>query len=152
VRNRREKDPEGRVKRTSGDDSVARQEERHVNRPLLGLLLGAVIGLLDGSTAFFTAPEMRAELPGIVVGSAFKGLLGGLITGLVVRRTGSLPFGVVVGLVAALAFAIPIAYMNVTHYHDPSIYWKIILPGSLTGMIVGYGTVRYGRPARAAAR
>jgi hypothetical protein len=54
---------------------------------------------------------------------------------------------VLVGLGAALALAVPIAYMNATHYQDPSIYWKIILPGSVTGLIVGYATVRYGRRA-----
>jgi hypothetical protein len=120
-----------------------------MNRPLLGLLLGAIVGVFDGSTALFTAPDMQSEHVGIILGSTFKGLLGGLVTGVIARRTGSLAFGVGIGLAAALAFAIPIAYMNVTHYEDPSIYWKIILPGALAGMIVGYGTVRYGKAARA---
>ncbi|HEX9638957.1 MAG TPA: hypothetical protein VGB99_15610, partial [Acidobacteriota bacterium] len=52
-----------------------------------------------------------------------------------------------IGLATALALAIPIAYMNVEHYKDPSIYWKIILPGAITGMTVGFGIVRFGRPA-----
>ena len=34
-----------------------------------------------------------------------------------------------------------------THY-----YWQIMLPGSVLGMIVGYATQRYGRPARQTAR
>jgi drug/metabolite transporter (DMT)-like permease len=118
-----------------------------MNRPLLGLLLGSLIGLFDGSTAFFTAPDMRDELLGIVLGSAFKGLLAGLLTGIVARKTGSLLAGVVIGLSAALLFAIPIAHMNAQHYSDPSIYWKIILPGAITGMTVGFGTVRFGRRA-----
>ena len=118
-----------------------------MNRPLVGLLLGALIGLFDGSTAFFTAPLMRAELAGIVMGSAFKGLIAGLITGIIARKTGSIAFGVVTGLVAALALAIPIAYMNVSFYNDASIYWKFILPGAVTGMTVGYGIVRFGRPS-----
>ena len=63
------------------------------------------------------------------------------------RKTGSIAFGVVTGLVAALALAIPIAYMNVSFYNDASIYWKIILPGAVTGMTVGYGIVRFGRPS-----
>ena len=118
-----------------------------MNRPLVGLLLGALIGLFDGSTAFLTAPDMRAELAGIVMGSAFKGLLAGLITGIIARKTGSIAFGVVTGLAAALAFAIPIAYVNASFYNDASIYWKIILPGAVTGMTVGYGIVRFGRPS-----
>lgn len=123
-----------------------------MNRPLVGLLLGAVIGIFDGSTAFFTAPEMRAELAGIVMGSAFKGLLAGLITGIIARKTGSILVGVGIGLATALALAIPIAHMNATFYEDPSIYWKIILPGAVTGMTVGYGIVRFGRPASASSR
>ena len=118
-----------------------------MNRPLVGLLLGGLIGLFDGSTAFFTAPEMRAELAGIVLGSAFKGVIAGLVAGIIARKTGSLTFGVVTGLVAALALAIPIAHMNATFYGDATIYWKIILPGAVTGMTVGYGIVRFGRPS-----
>jgi hypothetical protein len=118
-----------------------------MNRPLLGLLLGAVIGLFDGATAYFTAPEMHDQLMGIVLGSSFKGLIGGLITGIVARRTGSIGFGVAVGVGVAVVLASIIAYQNATYYGDPSMYWKIILPGALTGLLVGYGTVRFGRPA-----
>ena len=32
-----------------------------------------------------------------------------------------------------------------THY-----WWQIMLPGSVLGLIVGYATQRYGKPARAA--
>lgn len=123
--------------------------ERSVNRPLLGLVLGAVIGLLDGATAFFSAPELRPEIAGIMIGSAFKGLIAGLITGFVARRTGSLPVGIAAGLVAALLVTLPIAAMNAKHYNDTSMYWKIILPGAVAGIAVGYGTVRFGRPAAA---
>ena len=89
-----------------------------------------------------------SELAGIIMGSTFKGLLAGLVTGLVVRRSGSLALGIGVGLAAALTLTIPIAHMNATHYQDPSYYLKIILPGAITGMVVGYGTVRYGKPAK----
>jgi hypothetical protein len=91
---------------------------------------------------------MRAELAGIVFGSAFKGLVAGLITGFMARKTGSLLAGVALGLGVAVALALPIAYLNAEHYRDASIYWKIILPGAVTGMTVGYGIVRFGRPPR----
>jgi hypothetical protein len=118
-----------------------------MNRPLLGLILGTALGALDGSTAWFTAPELRAEVAGIVFGSCTKGLLVGLVTGLVVRRTGSVGRGLAAGTIVALLFTIPIAIMNANYYENPSYYWKIILPGAITGMIVGYATVRYGRRA-----
>ncbi|MCA9751308.1 MAG: hypothetical protein R3B81_07615 [bacterium] len=119
-----------------------------MNRPLLGVLLGLVLGALDGSTAWFTAPELRPEVLGIVFGSCTKGLLVGLVTGFAVRKTGSLLRGLVVGTIVALAFTIPIAIMNANYYDNATYYWKIILPGAITGMLVGYATVRYGRRAQ----
>lgn len=122
-----------------------------MNRPLLAVLLGIILGALDGSTAWFTAPELRAEVGTIIMGSCTKGLLVGLVTGLVVRKTGSLGRGAIVGTIVAVALTIPVAIMNVRYYQNSSYYWKIILPGALAGLVVGYATVRYGRGARAAA-
>ena len=44
-----------------------------MNKIDLGLLLGGILGILDGLTAFFT-PEVRSEMVGIVIGSTIKGL------------------------------------------------------------------------------
>lgn len=120
-----------------------------MNRPLLGLLAGAIIGFLDGGTAKFTSPEpeYQAALMGIMLGSAFKGLLGGLITGFIARKTGSLMRGALVGLGIATVLAFIVAQMNVQSYDDPRLYWRIMLPGAVTGLLVGYTVVRYGRPA-----
>lgn len=118
-----------------------------MNRPLLGLLVGGVLGILDGSTAFFSAPELQDQLAGIIMGSATKGLVAGLVTGVIVRRMGSLPLAAVVGVVTAFVLAIPIAHMNAVYYENVSYYWKIILPPTLLGAFVGYLTVRYGKPA-----
>jgi len=118
-----------------------------MNRPLLGLLVGGILGMLDGGTAFFSAPELRAELGGIVLGSSIKGLVAGLTTGFIVRKMGSLALGAVVGVVVGFLLAIPIAYMNATYYENMSYYWKIILPPTLMGAFVGYLTMKYGKPA-----
>ncbi len=116
-----------------------------MNRPLLGLLVGGVLGVLDGSTAFFSAPELRAEIAGIIMGSSVKGLVAGLVTGFIVRRMGSLSVGVIVGIAVGFLLAIPVAYLNATYYENVSYYWKIILPPTLLGAFVGYLTLRYGR-------
>ena len=116
-----------------------------MNRPLLGLLVGGVLGVLDGSTAFFSAPELRAEIAGIIMGSSVKGLVAGLVTGFIVRRMGSLSVGVIVGIVVGFLLATPVAYLNATYYENVSYYWKIILPPTLLGAFVGYLTLRYGR-------
>ena len=118
-----------------------------MNKPLLGLLLGAVLGVFDGLTAWFT-PEVRPMLGTIVIGSTVKGLLAGVITGLFARKVASVPMVVVFGLVIATLFAWGIAAMpdaSGKHY-----YFEIILPGAIVGLIVGYATARYGRAPRPA--
>lgn len=117
-----------------------------LNRPLVGLLAGAVLGVLDGLSALVSSPEVADEIGGIVVGSSFKGLLAGIIVGLIARRMKSPGLATVLGTIVAAIITLPIAYMNATHYGDPSYYWKIMLPGALVGAIVGYAVVRYGRP------
>ncbi len=49
-----------------------------MSKPLFGLLLGGVLGIFDGLTAYFT-PEVRNQLVGIVIGSTFKGARGGAL-------------------------------------------------------------------------
>jgi len=118
-----------------------------MNRPLLGLVVGGILGVLDGSTAFFSAPELRGQLASIIMGSSIKGVVAGLVTGLIVRKIGSLPIGAIVGILVGFALAVPIAYLNATAYENTSYYWKIILPPTLMGAFVGYLTIRYGKPA-----
>ncbi|HEY4769882.1 MAG TPA: hypothetical protein VIH51_04630 [Myxococcales bacterium] len=109
-----------------------------MNRIAVGVLVGGVLGILDGLTAWFT-PEARPEIIGIVIGSTVKGLVAGAIIGLFARKVTSLgwtlAFGTVVG--ALLAFAV--AHMGGKYYLE------IMLPGSLVGLLTGYATIRYGR-------
>jgi hypothetical protein len=123
-----------------------------LNRPLLGLLAGTGLGVLDGLTALISAPELSGEIAGIVIGSSMKGLLAGLITGLIARKMANSTHGVLIGLVVALLVTAPIAHMNASHYGDVSYYWKIMLPGALVGALAGFIVIRYGRPAKAAKR
>lgn len=120
-----------------------------MNRPLLGLIVGAVVGFLDGGTAKWTSPEpeYQAILMSIMLGSAFKGLIGGLLTGFFARKTGSLAKGIAIGVSIAVVLAAIIAYMNAQEYADNRMYWRIIGPGAITGLVVGYAIVRYGKPA-----
>ena len=109
-----------------------------MNRIAVGILVGGVLGILDGLTAWFT-PEARPEIVGIVIGSTVKGLVAGGIIGLFARKVTSLgwtlAFGTFVG--ALLAFAV--AHMGGKYYLE------IMLPGSLVGLLTGYATIRYGR-------
>ncbi len=117
-----------------------------MNKVVLGLLLGAVLGIFDGLTAWFT-PAVRPFLVGIVIGSTVKGLLAGVLIGWFARKVNSLPLGILFGGAIGLALAYLIAAMpseTGEHY-----YFEIMLPGAIVGLIVGYATQRYGRPVAA---
>ena len=47
-----------------------------MNKPLLGLIVGAVLGVFDGLSALVSAPEVAPQIVGIIVGSTFKGTVG----------------------------------------------------------------------------
>lgn len=115
----------------------------------LGLILGTVLGAIDGLSAWFY-PEVRSELfTTIVPGSTAKGLVAGLITGLIARKLKSLPLGILVGLLVAAAVTAPIA-MSKDAATGKRYFWEIMIPGALCGAIVGYATQRYGGEVTAA--
>jgi len=112
-----------------------------MNKVVLGLIVGGILGIFDGLTAWFT-PAVRAQMVGIVVGSTFKGLIAGVIIGYFSRKVNSLALGILFGLVVGLILAYAVAAMP-----DPSghhYYFEIMIPGGIVGMIVGYATQRYG--------
>jgi hypothetical protein len=113
-----------------------------MGKPIFGLLLGAVLGVLDGSTAWFSAPEVRPQILTIVFLSMLKGLVAGVLIGFFARKVRSLPLGIVFGLAVGALFAYLVAMQpneKGGHY-----YWEIMLPGSILGMIVGYATQKHG--------
>ena len=115
-----------------------------MTKPVVGLVLGGILGVFDGLTALVSAPEVAPDIVGIVIGSTFKGLVVGVLAGWFARKVDSLPAGILFGLAIGAFFAYLVAAMpqpSGVHY-----YWQNILPGSVLGIIVGYATQRYGRP------
>ncbi len=118
-----------------------------MNKIWLGLVLGGVLGIFDGLTAWFT-PEVRPQMVGIVIGSTFKGIIAGILIGFFARKVNSLPLGIVFGLGVGLLLAFAVAAMpSATGQH---YYFEIMLPGGIVGLIVGYATQKYGRGPQAA--
>jgi hypothetical protein len=106
-----------------------------------GVALGAVLGVLDGLTAWFT-PAVRAQLAGIVMGSMFKGAIAGAAAGWFAKKVHSAPLGILVGLAVGMLLAYGVAAMQ------HGYYFEIMLPGSLVGAIAGYATQKH-EPSRA---
>jgi hypothetical protein len=115
-----------------------------MSKPVLGIVLGGVLGIFDGLSALVSAPEVAPQIVEIVAGSTFKGILAGVLIGWIATRTRSMQIGLLAGLAIGAFFAFLVAAMpqpDGTHY-----WWQIMLPGSVLGLIVGYATQRYGRP------
>ena len=115
-----------------------------MSKPVLGLVLGGILGVFDGLSALISAPNdpaVKAGIVGIVIGSTFKGLLTGALIGWYAKRASSMGgvivFGLAIGL--ALAFCVSIAQKLAG---QPPYYWQLMLPGGILGMIVGYATFR----------
>jgi hypothetical protein len=115
-----------------------------MSKPVLGLVLGGVLGVFDGLSALISAPNdpaIKAGIVGIVIGSTVKGLLTGVLIGWYAKRTNALGKAIVFGLAVGLALAFCVSLMQVAA-GQPGYYWQIMLPGAILGVIVGYATFR----------
>jgi hypothetical protein len=113
-----------------------------MTKPIHGVLLGGILGILDGLSTWFV-PEARPYLLSIFFGSTLKGLLTGFVVGMFASRVTSVPksiaFGLVVGLILSFVAA---ALPNPTGTHP---YLEIMVPGGIIGLILGFTTQKYGR-------
>jgi F0F1-type ATP synthase assembly protein I len=116
-----------------------------MSKPVIGVLLGAILGAFDGLTAWFT-PAVRDQIGPIVVSSTIKGIIAGVAIGFFARKFHSLPLGVLFGLLVGAVLAYLTARFAVGGY-----YFQIMLPGSMVGLIVGFATQQYGKIPEVAA-
>ena len=117
---------------------------RHMSKPALGLLIGGLLGLIDGLSALLH-PGTASMIVPIIVGSTIKGLVTGVAMGVLARRLRSVPIGILGGLALGLALSYVAAMTP-----DPEgqhHYAEIMLPGAILGVIVGFATQRFGRPS-----
>mgnify|MGYP003378841611 CR=1 FL=1 len=107
-----------------------------MNKPMLGLVLGGVLGALDGLTALVSAPEVAPQIMGIVIGA-------------IARKLNNLPLGILIGGAISALIALPIA-LGRNPDTGAVYFWEIMIPGAIVGLIVGFATQKYGTaPARA---
>jgi hypothetical protein len=106
------------------------------------VLVGAILGALDGLTAWFE-PAVREQIGMIVMLSSLKSVFAGLLIGIVAcfvhKRVAIAIFGLVIGLVLGYLVAMAPDPKTGEHY-----YAQIMIPGAIVGLLVGYATSRYG--------
>jgi len=112
-----------------------------MNQIVAGLLLGLVLGAIDGATAWFY-PEARSMMGSIMMGSAMKGMVVGLLCGWFARKVHSISWGIAMGSALGILFAFLVAAADTVNGVHP--YLQIMLPGFVVGAIVGFLTQRVG--------
>jgi len=116
-----------------------------LTKPMLGLAVGGTLGLLDGLSGFFE-PSLAPLMGSVITFSLLKGLVAGLATGFVSQRFHSMTVGILAGTGIAAALS-----LLVILHAGMALFWDILLPGMLLGVIVGFATQRFGRSADPAA-
>jgi hypothetical protein len=66
-------------------------------RPVSAMMIGAVLGALDGMTSYVSEPEVRPVILQIVAGSTVKGVITGILIALFERKVKSLALGILPG-------------------------------------------------------
>jgi len=111
-----------------------------LTKPMLGLAVGGTLGLLDGLSGFLE-PSLAPLMGSVITFSLLKGLASGVSIGYFSKRVHSMPLGILVGVVIAAALS-----MLLILKAGIALFWDIVLPGMLLGVIVGFATQRFGRP------
>jgi hypothetical protein len=113
-----------------------------MSKPILGLLLGGILGIFDGLSALISAPETAPGIVDIVIGSTVKGLIAGVLIGWFSKKVDSMPLALAFGLLVGAALAGLVVWLQVA-MGQPAYVWEIVLPGSIVGLIVGVATQRW---------
>src|SRR5215467_12905965 len=105
---------------------------------MLGLAVGGTLGLLDGLSGFFE-PSLAPLMTSVITFSLLKGLFSGITIGYLARRIHSMLWGILGGLLIAVTFSFLLVLKS-----GMALFWDIMLPGMLLGLIVGFATQKFG--------
>jgi hypothetical protein len=125
-----------------------RRNAMSLRKPMLGLAVGGSLGLLDGLSGFLE-PSLAPVMTSVITSSLLKGLVAGVVIGYVSQKLRSMALGLLAG--AAIGAVLSLL---VILWAGMALFWDIMLPGMLLGVIVGFSTQKFGtqREARPAGR
>ena len=112
-----------------------------LTKPMLGLAVGGTLGLLDGLSGFLE-PSLTPLMSSVITFSLLKGLVSGVAIGYFSKRIHSMPLGIWAGVLIAAGFSMLLILKT-----GIALFWDIILPGTLLGVIVEFATQRFGKQA-----
>jgi hypothetical protein len=112
-----------------------------VTKPMLGLAVGGTLGLLDGLSGFLE-PSLAPVMTSVIAFSLLKGLIAGIAIGYFSKRVHSMLLGILAGLAIAAVLSLLVILIA-----GMALFWDIMLPGMLLGIIVGFATQRFGTQA-----
>jgi hypothetical protein len=119
------------------------ENEMSLTKPMLGLAVGGTLGLLDGLSGFLE-PSLAPMMTSVITFSLLKGLVTGLAIGYVSQRVHSMLAGILAGLAIAAALSLLVILRA-----GMALFWDIMLPGMLLGVIVGFTTQKFGERVKA---
>jgi hypothetical protein len=109
-----------------------------LTKPMLGLAVGGTLGLLDGLSGFLE-PSLAPVMTGVITSSLLKGLVAGVVIGYVSQKLRSMALGLLAGAAIGALFS-----LLVILWAGMALFWDIMLPGMLLGVIVGFSTQKFG--------
>ena len=117
-----------------------------MTKPMLGLAIGGTLGLLDGLSGFLE-PSLAPVMSSVITFSLLKGLLAGVAIGFFSKRVRSMPLGLLAGMAIAAVLSLVVILRA-----GMALFWDIMLPGMILGLVVGFATQKFGRRESPAAQ
>jgi hypothetical protein len=114
-----------------------------LTKPMLGLAVGGTLGLLDGLSGFLE-PSLAPVMSSVITFSLLKGLVSGVAIGYVSEKVHSIALGMLAGMAIAAVLSLLVILRA-----GMALFWDIMLPGMLLGVVVGFTTQKFGRQATA---
>src|SRR5271154_5763110 len=100
----------------------AEENTMSLTKPMLGLAVGGILGLLDGLSGFLE-PSLAPLMAQVITFSLLKGLVAGILIGYFSQRVRSMTYGILAGITIAGMLS-----LLVVLHAGMALFWDIVLP------------------------